>query len=209
MRPGCGSTTASSGSSRGSTAAIVRPSGSTAGMSLLLCTARSISPLSSASSISLTNRRLPPTSDSGASCRRSPDVLMTTMRHGGPPAAAMRAATVVGLPQRELAAARAEPKLAERRPRRRRVRALVAPVAALNGSTRPRSGVPVASAVARPPADRRAPNSRVSASVYAPTVSASPSALSCSVGVSSSFSTMRRVISSTRARALRAAAPTA
>ena len=39
-----GSTTASRGSSRGSTAAIARPSGSTAGMSLLLCTARSISP---------------------------------------------------------------------------------------------------------------------------------------------------------------------
>ena len=89
-----GSTTASRGSSRGSTPAIASPSGSTAGMSLLLCTARSISPRSSASSISLTNSRLPPTSDSGASCSRSPDVLMTTMRQGGPPAAAMRAATV-------------------------------------------------------------------------------------------------------------------
>ena len=74
-----GSTTASRGSSRGSTPAIARPSGSTAGMSLLLCTARSISSLSSASSISFTNSRLPPTSDSGASCRRSPDVLMTTI----------------------------------------------------------------------------------------------------------------------------------
>ena len=85
-----------------------RPSGSTAGMSLLLWTARSISPRSSASSISLTNSRLPPTSDSGASCSRSPDVLMMTIRQGGPPASAMRAATALRLPQRELAAARAE-----------------------------------------------------------------------------------------------------
>ena len=37
---------------------------------------------------------------------------MTTMRQAGPPAAAMRAATVLRLPQRELAAARAESKLA-------------------------------------------------------------------------------------------------
>ena len=64
--------------------------GQTAGMSLLLCTARSMSPPSSASSISFTNSRLPPTSESGASCSRSPEVLMTTMRHGGPPASAMR-----------------------------------------------------------------------------------------------------------------------
>ena len=91
--PATGSTTASSGSSRGSTAAIVRPSGSTAGMSLLLCTARSISPLSNASSSSLTNSRFPPTSESGASCSRSPDVLMITRRHRGPPSAAMRLAT--------------------------------------------------------------------------------------------------------------------
>ena len=44
-------------------------------MSLLLWTARSISSSSSASSISLTNSRLPPTSESGASCSRSPDGL--------------------------------------------------------------------------------------------------------------------------------------
>ena len=49
---------------------------------------------SSASSISLTKSRLPPISDSGASCSRSPAVLMTTIRQVGPPAAAMRAATV-------------------------------------------------------------------------------------------------------------------
>ena len=90
-----GNTIASSGSSRGSTAAICRPSGSTADMSLLLWTARSMSPPSRASSISLTNSRLPPISESGASCSRSPEVLMVTIVQGGPPAAAMRAATVL------------------------------------------------------------------------------------------------------------------
>ena len=45
------------------------------------------------------------------------------------------------------------------------------------------------------------PNSRFSASLYAATVSASEIDLSCSVGLISSFSTMSRVISSTRARA--------
>ena len=35
---------------------------------------------------------------------------MTTIAHGGPPAAAMRARDGVRLPERELAAARAEPK---------------------------------------------------------------------------------------------------
>ena len=86
-------TSASGGSSRSSTAPTSRPSGSTAGMSLLLCTARSISPPSSASSISLTNSRLPPISESGRSCRRSPEVLMTTMSHATPPADWMRSAT--------------------------------------------------------------------------------------------------------------------
>ena len=41
------------------------------------CTARSISPASSASSISLVNRPLPPTSASGRSWMRSPEVRMT------------------------------------------------------------------------------------------------------------------------------------
>ena len=109
-----GSTTASSGSSRGSTAAIARPSGSSAGMSLLLCTARSMSFLSSASSISLTKRRFPPASDSGRSAIASPDVLMTTMRQGGPPRSSDGRRDRVGLPQRELAASRAEPELAGR-----------------------------------------------------------------------------------------------
>ena len=67
LQAGRGRTIASCGSSRGSTPAMLRPSGSTAGMSLLLCTARSTSSRSSASSISLTNSRLPPTSDSGRS----------------------------------------------------------------------------------------------------------------------------------------------
>ncbi len=107
-----GNTTASRGSSRGRTAAIARPSGSTAGMSLLLWTARSISLRSSASSISLTNSRLPPTSDSGASCSRSPVVLIVTMRQGGPPVAAIRAATALRLPEGELAAARSESEFA-------------------------------------------------------------------------------------------------
>ena len=173
-------------------------------MSLLLWTARSISPRSSASSISLTNSRLPPTSESGASCSRSPDVLMTTMRHGGPPARRDARRDRVGLPQRELAAARAESELcassgqrasAARRRRAERLDAL---------ALRRRLDL-----AGRSVGCSARPNSRVSASVYAPTVSASPSALSCSVGVSSSFSTMRCVISSTRARALRAAAPTA
>ena len=70
------------------------------------------SPRSSASSISLTNSRLPPTSESGASCSRSPDVLMTTMRQGGPPACGDARGDGVRLPQRQLAAARAEPELA-------------------------------------------------------------------------------------------------
>ena len=46
-------------------------------MSFIECTARSISPASSASSISLVNSPLPPTSDSGRSWMRSPEVLMT------------------------------------------------------------------------------------------------------------------------------------
>ena len=89
-----GNTMTSRGSSRSSTAPMASPSGRTAGMSLQLCTAKSTSPRSSASSISLTNRRLPPTSDSGASCSRSPLVLMTTISHGGPPACSTSAAAV-------------------------------------------------------------------------------------------------------------------
>ena len=39
---------------------------------------------------------------------------MTTMRQGGPPVSAIRAGDGIGLPQRQLAAARAEPKLVSR-----------------------------------------------------------------------------------------------
>ena len=77
-------------------------------MSLLLCTARSISPASSASSISLTNSRLPPISDSGASASRSPDVLITTISQATPARVEQQGRDGVGLKQRELAAARAE-----------------------------------------------------------------------------------------------------
>ena len=63
-------------------------------MSLHECTAKSTSPRSRASSISLTNSRLPPASDNGASASLSPLVLMTTISHGGPPAWAMSRAVV-------------------------------------------------------------------------------------------------------------------
>ena len=77
-------------------------------MSLALCTATSTSPSSSASSISFTNSRLVPVSDSGCVCRRSPPVLITTISTRVPPAC-RRVGDGVGLPQREPAAARAEP----------------------------------------------------------------------------------------------------
>ena len=94
------------------TAAIVRPSGSTTGMSLLLWTARSISPRRRASSSSLTKRRFPPASESGASCRRSPEVLIVTSRHVRPVASRNPGGDGVGLPQRKLAAAGADSELA-------------------------------------------------------------------------------------------------
>ncbi len=82
----------SRGSSRGSTAVMMRPSGSAVGMSLAECTARSTSPAASASSISLVNSPLPPTSDSGRSRMASPVVRMirTSMRSGARPWAAAR-----------------------------------------------------------------------------------------------------------------------
>ena len=84
------------------------PSGSTVGMSLDECTARSIVPATSASSISLVNRPLPPTSASGRSWMRSPLVRITSIsiRSGSRPCAAasacrtMRAcASASGLPR--------------------------------------------------------------------------------------------------------------
>src|SRR5258708_420209 len=104
----------------------------------------------------------------------------------------------VGLPERELAAARPESRLA-RQSQRRLWRSNGATVPGLLARPSPASfasfaGSPAASFSLRP-------NSLVSASVYALTASLSPTALSCSVGVSSSFSMMRWVISSTRVRA--------
>ncbi len=90
-----GNTTASRASSRGSAAPIARPLGSTTGMSLLLWTARSISPASSASSISFTKRRLPPICAIVASASRSPEVLITTISHSIPGLARKSAETVL------------------------------------------------------------------------------------------------------------------
>ena len=124
---------------------------------------------------------------------------MTTIRHGGPPASAMRRGDGVA-PATAPAGCRAcrVEALAWRTPgSARRPRALDR----VNGSTRPSPAAPVR---ARRRRRRRRLRDRTAASAppsTAPTVSASPSAFSCSVGVSSSFSTISRVISSTRARA--------
>ena len=70
---------ASRGSSRARTQPISRPSGSQVSMSFNECTARSIVPRSSASSISLVKRPLPPISASNRSCTRSPVVRIVTI----------------------------------------------------------------------------------------------------------------------------------
>ena len=67
---------ASRGSSRASMAPMTSPSGSQVGMSFIECTAQSMRPSSSASSISLVNSPLPPISISLRSCTASPVVLM-------------------------------------------------------------------------------------------------------------------------------------
>ena len=67
---------ASRTSSRGRKQLTVRPAGSRVGMSFMECTAMSTSPASSASSISLVNRPLPPASLRGRSWMRSPVVRM-------------------------------------------------------------------------------------------------------------------------------------
>ncbi len=67
---------ASLGSSRSGKAASINPSGSSAGTSFMLCTARSTLFSKRASSISFTNRPFPPTLLSGASRILSPVVLM-------------------------------------------------------------------------------------------------------------------------------------
>ena len=89
------------------------PAGCAVGMSFMLCTAASMRRDSSASSISLTNRPLPPASDSGRSWMASPVVLIDDdldrvgrgqRRHGR----GQRVAHQAGLGEGELAAARAE-----------------------------------------------------------------------------------------------------
>ena len=55
------------------------PSGSAVGMSFEECTARSMRLSLSACSISLVNRPLPPTSESGRSWMMSPEVLITAI----------------------------------------------------------------------------------------------------------------------------------
>ena len=84
-------------------------SGSTVGRSFIECTARSTVAASSASSISLVNRPLPPKSRSGASLMRSPEVVMTAQarhrpRQGHAPRSAARAH---GAPARARAGCRA------------------------------------------------------------------------------------------------------
>jgi hypothetical protein len=71
---------------------MTRPAGCQAGMSFIECTARSIVPAMSASSISLVKRPLPPTWASGRSCTASPVTRITTMAKAssGRPVAARR-----------------------------------------------------------------------------------------------------------------------
>ena len=103
---------ASRGSSRGRKAESTRPSGSTVGMSFEECTAMSMRPASSASSISLVNRPLPPASDSGRSWMRSPLVVIDLDREGVFRQVVRRhqpGARLVRLRQRQRAAARSDP----------------------------------------------------------------------------------------------------
>ena len=100
-------------SSRARKAAISSPAGCAVGMSFMLCTAMSMRRASIASSISLTNRPLPPASLSGRSWMASPVVLMTTISIASGAASAgtdrgQRIAHQSGLGEGELAAARAE-----------------------------------------------------------------------------------------------------
>ena len=83
---------ASRASSRGRNAASTRPAGKNVGMSFDECTARSMAPASSASSISLVNRPLPPASASGRSWIMSPVVRMVliSIRSGARPQALAR-----------------------------------------------------------------------------------------------------------------------
>ena len=87
----------SRGSSRSRQAASIKPGCEKVGMSLAECTAKSIRRSSSASSISLVNRPLPPTSASGRSWMASPEVRIMTSSIAAsstPSAPASRARTV-------------------------------------------------------------------------------------------------------------------
>ncbi len=100
---------ASRTSSRSSRQATVSPAGSSVGMSFMECTAISIWPAISASSISLVNRPLPPASDRGRSWMRSPVVLMAQISKPGaaaPCAEASRRST-----SRACASASGEPRV--------------------------------------------------------------------------------------------------
>ena len=106
-------TSASRGSSRSGIAASVRPAGKSVGMSFRLCTARSIAPASSASSISLVNRPLVPTCESATSVILSPVVLMISMRDSLPKLLQPRL-NPVRLPQSKLRTSRADGQHANR-----------------------------------------------------------------------------------------------
>ena len=80
------------------------PAGSSVGRSFMLCTARSTSPVSSASSISFVNSPLEPTFASGTSVILSPVVLMISMRQACP-SSSRRRLHPARLPQRQLRAA--------------------------------------------------------------------------------------------------------
>ncbi len=102
---------ASRTSSRGSRQRIARPAGSSVGMSFMECTAMSISPASSASSISLVKRPLPPASASGRSWMRSPVVLIARTSNVEPARAVRRLeplAHLVRLRQRQRRPARTQ-----------------------------------------------------------------------------------------------------
>ena len=90
-------------SSRGKKPAMIRPAGKNVAKSFAEWTAISIAPASSASSISLVNRPLPPASASGRSTMISPVVrkILTSMRSGS------RAATAANRPLTSCACASA------------------------------------------------------------------------------------------------------
>ena len=98
---------ASRGSARSRIAQSASPAGSTVGTSFSECTARSTSPASIASSISLRKAPLPPTVSSRRSRTRSPVVVMTPISTSWP-SASSRALHVVRLPEGERAAAGAD-----------------------------------------------------------------------------------------------------